>query len=107
MEEVTLTQEQLEALTEGGQYYTYLEEDEGSADSGGGAVVVGGGGSADELEGHEDDGEGEQQQQQVLLNQAEGQEVFVLDQGGNQTHFIRSDTDWGGNFFKMFCEMSS
>lgn len=97
MEEVTLTQEQLEALTEGGAtgcvggggagvYYTYLTgnsgEDESAAEAvGGGAVVVGGGGSADELEGEaEDDGESQQQQQQILINQAEGQEVFVLDQ---------------------------
>ena len=85
MEEVTLTQEQLEALTEGGAgvYYTYGNgEEESSAEAVGGAgAVVVGGGSAGELEG-EDDGE---QQQQILINQAEGQEVFVLDQGRTQS----------------------
>ena len=85
MEEVTLTQEQLEALTEGGAgvYYTYGNgEEESSAEAVGGAgAVVVGGGSAGELEG-EDDGE---QQQQILINQAEGQEVFVLDQARTQS----------------------
>ena len=72
MEEVTLTQEQLEALTEGGHHYAYLTG--GGGDEGEGeAVVVGA--SADEL-----GVVGEPQQ--ILLNQAaEGQEVFVLDQG--------------------------
>ena len=70
MEEVTLTQEQLEALTEGGHFYAYLTG--GGGDEGEGAVVVGA--SADEL-----GVVGEPQQ--ILLNQAaEGQEVFVLDQ---------------------------
>ena len=71
MEEVTLTQEQLEALTEGGHHYAYLTG--GGGDEGEGAVVVGA--SADEL------GVVGEQPQQILLNQAEGQEVFVLDQG--------------------------
>lgn len=75
MEEVTLTQEQLEALTEGNHHYTYLTGGgggEGEVEVGGGnAVVVGA--SADEL-----GVVGEPQQ--ILLNQAEGQEVFVLDQ---------------------------
>ena len=71
MEEVTLTQEQLEALTEGGHHYAYLT---GGGDEGEGAVVVGA--SADELGGVVGE------PQQILLNQAaEGQEVFVLDQG--------------------------
>ena len=82
MEEVTLTQEQLEALTEGGgHYYTYLtggEEEEGGEGEGSADPIVVG--SADELE--------QQQQQQILLNQAaEGQEVFVLDQGRDSIHF--------------------
>ena len=72
MEEVTLTQEQLEALTEGGHHYAYLTG--GGGDEGEGeAVVVGA--SADELGGVAGE------PQQILLNQAaEGQEVFVLDQ---------------------------
>ena len=80
MEEVTLTQEQLEVLNEGGHHYTYLTGggDEGEGGAGGGSAVVVGA-SADELE---DVG-----QQQMLLNQAEGQEVFVLDQGWNQSPF--------------------
>ena len=118
MEEVTLTQEQLEALTEGGAgiegggvYYTYLAgngEEEGSAEAVGGAgAVVVGGGSASELEG-EDDGE---QQQQILINQAEGQEVFVLDQGRTQSSIAvstrssyqlgRSDTIDGENMTQI------
>ena len=81
MEEVTLTQEQLEALTEGGHHYTYLTGggDEGEGEAGGGnAVVVGA--SADEL------GVVGEPQQILQINQAaEGQEVFVLDQGRNQS----------------------
>ena len=80
MEEVTLTQEQLEALTEGGHHYAYLTGgggDEGEGEAGGGSAVFVGA-SAEEL-----GVVGEPQQ--ILLNQAEGQEVFVLDQGRNQS----------------------
>lgn len=88
MEEVTLTQEQLDSLTatadeatgggNGDVYYTYLSADDATGAQpvapaqDGASVIVGGG--ASEVE------SANQQQQQLLINQTDGQEIFVLDQ---------------------------